>query len=428
MPTTHTTTVSQERLDLLYVIVRGLPIDVGSIIAKKIRECAVKTHRTTALLFPSLVISICVISGVRLEASDDHIKNDGAFTACTIERVAGESAGTTTEPAAVTGAWRTIGLEQTIQALSTSINQCVEAQQKKNGRFWSYLQHLDSQLHQFALYMKRTHRNLPESLLQQYNFDTNTTGAPVETSDEATATDAPAEETEPQAMVDSEDAETSDPPEDGGDKFETDNLPSEAEDNSEQEREEPTIPAQSKTWKQHLIQEEEEPDLEDEPTIPVFVGKGKEKGKAKMAIPPTSEGKMEQIDAELATATAKVTPTTEQTKQLLAIIAAITVEGQAADASTPIPSQSTPSQPIRTSPRQSNKRKGSTFKGPAIATPSTTPFVSPATKNTLETLDEKEEERRWPQKKKSTIGNNTVLLRMLKQPMLQQSGSNAGEI
>ena len=36
MPTTHTTTVSQERLVLLYVIVRELPIDVGSIIAKEI--------------------------------------------------------------------------------------------------------------------------------------------------------------------------------------------------------------------------------------------------------------------------------------------------------------------------------------------------------------------------------------------------------
>ena len=36
MPTTHTTTVSQERLVLLYVIIRGLPIDVGSIIATEI--------------------------------------------------------------------------------------------------------------------------------------------------------------------------------------------------------------------------------------------------------------------------------------------------------------------------------------------------------------------------------------------------------
>ena len=91
MPTTHTTTVSQERLVLLYIIVRGLPIDVGSIIATKIRDCAVKTHRTAALLFPSLVTSICIVSGVRLDARDDHVKNDGAFTARTIERVAGET-------------------------------------------------------------------------------------------------------------------------------------------------------------------------------------------------------------------------------------------------------------------------------------------------------------------------------------------------
>ena len=54
--------------------------------------------------------------------------------------------------------------------------------------------------------MKRTHRNLPDSLLQQYNFDTNTTGAPAEASEEATATDEPADEAaaEPQAEVESE--------------------------------------------------------------------------------------------------------------------------------------------------------------------------------------------------------------------------------
>ncbi|KAH9697093.1 hypothetical protein KPL71_023468 [Citrus sinensis] len=114
MPTTYTTTVSQERLVLLYVIVQGLPIDVGSIIAKEIRDCAVKTYRTAALLFPSLVTSICVVSGVRLDPRDEHVKNDGAFTAHTIERVAGESMGTTTEPAVVTRARRVIGLEQTI--------------------------------------------------------------------------------------------------------------------------------------------------------------------------------------------------------------------------------------------------------------------------------------------------------------------------
>ena len=120
---------------LLYAIVRGLSIDVGSIVAKEIRDCAVKNHKTVALLFLSLITSICVVSDVRLNAKDEHVKNDGALTARTIERIASESAGTTTEPTVVTGAKRAIGLAQTIQALSTSITQCSEAQQRENDRF-----------------------------------------------------------------------------------------------------------------------------------------------------------------------------------------------------------------------------------------------------------------------------------------------------
>ena len=92
--------------------------------------------------------------------------------------------------------------------------------------------------------MKHNHRNFPASLLQQYNFNTSTAGAPVETSEEATASDEPAEQaaTKPPAEVNSEDVEPSDPPEDECDKSETDSSPSEAEDNSEHECEEPPIP------------------------------------------------------------------------------------------------------------------------------------------------------------------------------------------
>ena len=49
-----------------------------------------------------------------------------------------------------------------------------------------------------------------------------------------------------------------------------------------------------------------------------------------MATPPASEDEMEQVDTELAVAAARVTSTPAQAKQLLAIIAAITAEGQAA--------------------------------------------------------------------------------------------------
>ena len=205
---------------------------MGSIIKKEIRDCAVKNHKTAALLFPLLITSICVVSGVRLDARDDHIKNDSAFTARTIKRVAGESDRTTTEPATVTGARRA--------------------------------------------------------------------------SEEATATNEPEKEAvaEPQAEVESEDDEISDQPEEEGDKSATDSSPTEAKDNSEKECEEPSIPTHSKTRKRHIIQEEEEEDLEEKPSILVLAGKSK--GKAKIATLPASEDKMEQINAELATAATRV--------------------------------------------------------------------------------------------------------------------------
>ena len=90
----------------------------------------------------------------------------------------------------------------------------MEAQQRENGWFWSYLQHLDNQLHQFALYMKRTHRNFPDALFQQFNFDTHTADAPTEASAEATTMEEPAEDAvaEPQAEEESENTESSDQP------------------------------------------------------------------------------------------------------------------------------------------------------------------------------------------------------------------------
>ena len=147
MPTTYTTTVSQERLVFLYVIVRGLPTDVGSIIEKLIKDCATKNHKAVVLLFPSLITSICVVLRVCLDAKDEHVNNDDALTAHTIERIVSEVVEAPPKPIVVVGARRVIGLEQRIQALSTSITQCAEAHQRENNRFWSYLQNLENHLH-----------------------------------------------------------------------------------------------------------------------------------------------------------------------------------------------------------------------------------------------------------------------------------------
>ena len=54
--------------------------------------------------------------------------------------------------------------------------------------------------------MKRTHRNFPDSLLQQYNFGTSTTDAPAAVNDDTTDIDEPEEEAaiEPQAEADTD--------------------------------------------------------------------------------------------------------------------------------------------------------------------------------------------------------------------------------
>ena len=53
-----------------------------------------------------------------------------------------------------------------------------------------------------------------------------------------------------------------------------------------------------------------------------------------MATPPASEDEMEQVNTDLAAAATRAMPTSEQAKQLLEVIAAITAEGQAANALT----------------------------------------------------------------------------------------------
>lgn len=91
MRTTHTTTVSQDRLILLYAIVKGLTIDVGKIVEQEIRECATKKQKSIALLFFSLITGICEVSRVKFEASDERVKNKGTITARIVEKIAMES-------------------------------------------------------------------------------------------------------------------------------------------------------------------------------------------------------------------------------------------------------------------------------------------------------------------------------------------------
>ncbi|KAH9802442.1 hypothetical protein KPL71_001386 [Citrus sinensis] len=292
-----------EQLTRIVQTIHNVAAKRGCIIDKEIIDCAVKNHKTVVLLFPLLITSICVVFGVPLDVKDEHVKNDSALTARTIERITGESAGTTTEPVAVTGARRAIALTE------TSLIHCSS-----------------------SIILTPT-----PQLLQQNN-------------EEATATDEPKEKAavEPQVEVESVDAEPSDQPEEEGDESATNGSPIEVEDESEKEREAPSIKTPSKTCKRHIIQEEEDEEPEEKPPISILSGKGK--GKKKITTPPASEDEIERVDAELAASAARVTNTPAKAKQLLDIIAAIIAEGQVADASTPTHPQQTPGQPFRTSP------------------------------------------------------------------------------
>ena len=76
------------------------------------------------------------------------------------------------------------------------------------------MEHLEDQLHQVAVYMKNTHKNFPDSLLQQFDFGTSATDAPIEVNEDATDADEPKEEaaTEPQANADLDVDDQSDQP------------------------------------------------------------------------------------------------------------------------------------------------------------------------------------------------------------------------
>lgn len=128
MPTTHTIIVFQARCILLYTIVNGLAIDVGKIIEKENQRVCNKEEKSTALLFPSLITGIYKASGVQFEASDERVKNKGAITARTVERIVVEyTVAATLKHHVAVKAEQATRIETMLHELSKSINACVQA-------------------------------------------------------------------------------------------------------------------------------------------------------------------------------------------------------------------------------------------------------------------------------------------------------------
>ena len=75
MPTTHTITIFSRQTNPPLCYSQSPVIDVGKIIEKEIRDCAMKKQKSAALLFHSLITGICKASGVHFKDSNERIKN-----------------------------------------------------------------------------------------------------------------------------------------------------------------------------------------------------------------------------------------------------------------------------------------------------------------------------------------------------------------
>ncbi|MFQ6652653.1 hypothetical protein Gotur_024413, partial [Gossypium turneri] len=81
----HSSTISMERMLLLYAILREKSINVGKIILKEIHDCAKK--KTGSSYFPSLITSLCLRARVKTQANLKGQYVQGCITSHDLERL-----------------------------------------------------------------------------------------------------------------------------------------------------------------------------------------------------------------------------------------------------------------------------------------------------------------------------------------------------
>ncbi|MFQ6666089.1 hypothetical protein Gotur_032584 [Gossypium turneri] len=85
MPISHSSTISMERMLLLYAILTEKSINVGKIILKEIHDCAKK--KTGSAYFPSLITSLCLRARVKTQANLKGQYVQGCITTHDLERL-----------------------------------------------------------------------------------------------------------------------------------------------------------------------------------------------------------------------------------------------------------------------------------------------------------------------------------------------------
>ncbi|KAK5794124.1 hypothetical protein PVK06_035329 [Gossypium arboreum] len=83
MPISHNSTISMERMLLLYAILTEKSINFGKIILKEIYDCAKK--KTGSAYFPSLITSLCLRARVKTQANLKGQYVQGCITISNIE-------------------------------------------------------------------------------------------------------------------------------------------------------------------------------------------------------------------------------------------------------------------------------------------------------------------------------------------------------
>ncbi|MFQ6669823.1 hypothetical protein Gotur_034922, partial [Gossypium turneri] len=85
MPISYSSTISLERMLLLYAIFTEKSINVGKIIFKEIHDCAKK--KAGSAYFPSLITSLCLKARVKTRANLKGQYVQGCITSHDLERL-----------------------------------------------------------------------------------------------------------------------------------------------------------------------------------------------------------------------------------------------------------------------------------------------------------------------------------------------------
>ncbi|KAK8306302.1 hypothetical protein V6Z12_D03G118600 [Gossypium hirsutum] len=104
MPSTHNTTVSNERILLLHSIIKGRTINVGRIIFQEVHHCVKKD--AGSLNFPSLITTLCKTANVPLTDAEDITPNKGGLTRATFVKLRGIDTASTTQQSQASTAMR----------------------------------------------------------------------------------------------------------------------------------------------------------------------------------------------------------------------------------------------------------------------------------------------------------------------------------